>query len=86
MMGSGYVIEHCVTAFSDICRQKAVEIYITDGIRCISESVAKAFGGSYMTERFADLVNNEHEEERTGDEIALDIITRAGLKTRGNEE
>lgn len=79
-MGSGYVIEHCVSAFSDMCEEKAFRSYIADGIKCISESVANQFGGSYLQERYADIVSISRTEEKTGDEIALEVIKKAGLK------
>jgi hypothetical protein len=36
--------------------------------------------GATVDSRFADLLENKPQDERTGDEIALDIIKRAGLK------
>ena len=79
-MGSGYVIEHCVSAFSDMCEEKAFRSYIADGIKCISEAIANTYGGSYLQERYADLVSISRTEEKTGDEIALEVIEKAGLK------
>jgi hypothetical protein len=85
-LGSGYVVDHCILAFNRKCRRDALEYYITDGIKCISESVANQLGGSYMQTRFADIIKGEVEQdERTGDEIAADIILRAGLKVRSSE-
>ena len=81
-MGSGYVIEHCVSAFSDMCEEKAFRSYIADGIKCISESVANQYGGSYLQERYADIITVSRVEEKTGDEIALEVIKKAGLKVR----
>ena len=79
-MGSGYVIEHCVSAFSDMCEEKAFRSYIADGIKCISEAIANQFGGSYLQERYADIITVSRVEEKTGDEIALEVIKKAGLK------
>lgn len=81
-MGSGYVIEHCVSAFSERDKEKAFRIYVTDAIMCISETVATAskYGGSYMEKRYADIIEPQEEIEYDPDEIALDIITRAGLR------
>ena len=81
-MGSGYVIEHCVSAFSDMCEEKAFRSYMADGIKCISESVANQYGGSYLQERYADIITVSRVEEKTGDEIALEVIKKAGLKVR----
>ena len=79
-MGSGYVIEHCVSAFSDICKEEAYRSYIADGVKCIGESVVNQFGGSYLQERYADIVSIPRTEEKSGDEIALEVIEKAGLK------
>ena len=80
-MGSGYVIEHCVSAFSQRNKEKAFRIYMTDAIMCISETVANmGNGGSYMEKRYIDIIEPQ-DDEFDPDEIALDIIQRAGLRT-----
>ena len=56
--------------------------YITDSLRAISESTAKASGGSYMKDRWLDLIDAKPKDVRTGDEIAADIIKKAGLVPR----
>lgn len=78
-------MEHCVSTFSEYCRDKAFKIYVTDGIKCMSESLASNFGGAYLQERYADIFEGREKDEspKTGDEIVLDIISRAGLKVRG---
>jgi hypothetical protein len=81
-MGSGYVIEHCVSAFPDYCQEQAYRAYIADGVKCMSESIAMHFGGSYLQERYMDMISVAPIQEKSGDEIALDIIRRAGLKVR----
>lgn len=54
--------------------------YITDGLRDITESVSQAFGGNYLSVSFFDLIdNNKKQTTRTGEEIAADVIKKAGL-------
>lgn len=48
----------------------------------LGEAVANALGGSYIPRRFGDLFDDTPKDERTADEIALDIIKRAGLQVR----
>lgn len=84
LMGSGYVIEHCVSVYSERCRDKAYKNYVADALMCISESTASCYGGSYLDTRYAELVGDVEVDDRTGDEIALDIIERAGLKVKCN--
>lgn len=81
LMGSGYVIEHCVATFSEYCKEQAFRIYMADGVKCISESVANYLGGSYLQGRYAEIIRGDDyaDESATGDEIALDVIERAGL-------
>ena len=37
-------------------------------------------GGSYITAKFADIINPKPVDDRTGEEIAADIIKRAGIE------
>lgn len=42
--------------------------------------MAKVSGGSYMTAKFEDIINPNPVDNRTGEEIAADIIKRAGIE------
>lgn len=43
-------------------------------------------GGSELTARWYDTITNaENPDTRTGDEVALDVILRAGLRTKNDE-
>ena len=59
-------------------RDVAYRIYVSDCLRMICENTAKYGGGSYVTKRLADVVYRK-QDNRTGEEIAADIIKRAGL-------
>ena len=61
-------------------RDLAYRIYVTDCLRIISENAAKLCGGSYMKVKFADIINPKPVDNRTGEEIAADIIKRAGIE------
>ena len=61
-------------------RDLAYRIYVTDCLRIISENTAKVGGGSYITAKFADIINPKPDEKRTGEELAADIIKRAGIE------
>ena len=58
----------------------AYRIYIADCLRIISENTAKFGGGSYITVKLADIINPKQADNRTGEEIAADIIKRAGIE------
>ena len=61
-------------------RDLAYRIYIADCLRILSENTAKVGGGSYITAKFADIINPKPVEKRTGEEIAADIIKQAGIE------
>lgn len=76
------MIDHCVAEFQQRQKVLAYQRYVADGIKVISENTAKFVGGSYLTKYFVDLINHQ-EDERTGDEIAEEIIRKAGLTLKG---
>lgn len=61
-------------------RDLAYRIYIADCLRIISENTAKMGGGSYITAKFEDIINPKPVDNRAGEEIAADIINRAGIE------
>lgn len=61
-------------------RDLAYRIYVTDCLRIIGENAAKMCGGAYVTAKFADIINPKPADNRTGEEIAADIIKRAGIE------
>ena len=67
-------------------REKSYRGYIAEVMRLIGENVASITGGSYITSKWVDLLDRKPEDDRTADEIALDVITRAGLSFGGEAE
>lgn len=61
-------------------RDLAYRIYVSDCLRIISENTAKMGGGSYITAKLADIINPKPVDDRTGEEIAADIIKRSGIE------
>lgn len=61
-------------------RDLAYRIYVADCLRIISENTAKMGGGSYITAKLDDIINPNPVDNRTGEEIAADIIKRAGIE------
>ncbi len=76
------MIEHCVLAYDQFIKQKLYQEYVADGLMCLSESVATAFGGSYLKRRFIDIIEGVDEEEISADDIVIDIMNRADLKLK----
>lgn len=68
------------------CDHDIFRNYIANGIQMISENTSKWFGGRYLTTSYNDIINPKPVDERTGDEIVVDIVRNAGLKIVGSED
>lgn len=67
-------------------REIAYRIYVTDALKILTTNTARMAGGSELTVRYHDAVMNaEHPDDRSGDEVALDVILRAGLRLKQDE-
>ena len=73
-------MRYAIARFNQHQRDLAYRIYVTDCLRIISENTAKMCGGSYITAKLADIINPNPVDNRTGEEIAADIIKRAGIE------
>ena len=73
-------MRYATARFNQHQRDLAYRIYVSDCLRIISENTAKIGGGSYITAKFSDIINPKHVDNRTGEEIAADIIKRAGIE------
>ena len=72
--------DFCISLFQKEQEDKAVKIYYAECLRIISENMAKMGGGSYITAKLADIINPKSVDNRTGEEIAADIIKLAGIE------
>ena len=54
---------------------------MADGLKYVTESISQAFGWKYLYVSFFDLINSDKKqtETKTGEEIAADVIKKAGL-------
>ena len=78
MLGSGYVIEHCISAFKRMQEEKSYKIYVSDALQCIAKNTTHfvTFNGveeygTVMQERWIDLISgraNEPEQEEETEE------------------
>lgn len=80
--GRGFVIDHCIVQFEREQEEKSYRIYIANNLRLVCENVGKGLGGSYYPGLWGEIEPND---DRTGDEVALDVIKRAGLIVRGGD-
>jgi hypothetical protein len=68
-------MENYIAFFKKEMHEKAYKIYVTDALQLLT----KKFGGEYLKNRFADVVEPHIEETRTAEEVIDDIrnkITR----------
>ena len=73
-------MRYAVARYQSQQRDLAYRIYVADCLRIISENTAKIGGGSYITAKLSDIINPKPADNRTGEEIAADIIKRAGIE------
>ena len=72
--------DFCISLFFFFLEDKAVKFYYAECLRIITENTAKMGSGSYITAKLSDIINPKPVEKRTGEEIAADIIKRAGIE------
>lgn len=83
LYGRKYVIEHILSAYIAELEERRYRAYITDALLILTKNTAKYAGGDYLQERWA--AKFIPQDTRSGDEIALDVIRRAGLKLKDGE-
>ena len=69
-----------MSRYTEYQRAVACRIYITDALKVIAENTSNFAGGSTLTVRYADILNGKGSDNRTAQEIADDVIKRAGLE------
>ena len=73
-------MRYVTTRYQSQQRDLIYRIYVTNCLRIMTENTAKQFGGNYVTAEYEDLINPKKKDNRTGDEIAADVIRNAGIK------
>ena len=73
-------MRYATARFNQHQRDLAYRIYVTDCLRMATENTAKMSQGAYTAVRFYDIINPKQSDNRTGEEIAADIIERAGIE------
>lgn len=87
-IGKGYVVQHCISLYRKRQEMLQFRSYIADAIMTLNNAFVRQFGGNEITTRYIDLVQPERlqENDRDADEIAADIILRAGLSFGGKKQ
>lgn len=82
-------MRYVVARYNEKQRDMAYRIYLTDSLKYIAENTARSVSsdGKYLTVRYIDIIEPKPQDNRSGDEIAIDVITRAGLSfAEGGEQ
>lgn len=66
-------MRYVISRYKAYQKEMAYRIYITDSLFYLGQMKS-------LNVRYYDLVNPRPKETRTGDEIALDVIEKAGLR------
>ena len=81
LIGSEYVIDHVISEHNLRIEEKIYRSYVSDILMIMAEGKT-----AQVQHRYTDLIDKPKEEnEKTADEIALEVITRAGLKGKTDE-
>ena len=73
-------MRYATARFNQHQRDLAYRIYVADCLRMATENTAKMSQGSYTAARFYDIIIPKPVDNRSGNEIAADIIKRAGIE------
>lgn len=65
-------------------KSRAYRVYVTDVLQAATKNTAKAVNGLYIADRWFDLIRPQ--PKRTGEEIAAEVIKKAGLKVVNRAE
>ena len=68
-------MRYAVARYNQNQRDTAYRIYVTDTLRIISRNT-----GAYAQKRFIEILDPKCSDDRTGEEIAVDVIKSAGLE------
>ena len=68
-------MRYAITRYKSHRRDEAYRIYVTDNLRIIGKNT-----GTYMDKRYYDMVNPKIQDNRTGEEIVADVLSRAGIE------
>lgn len=81
LLGADYVIDHVISEHNRRFEERAFRNYMGDLLKVLAEGKI-----AQIQYRYADLIDESKEKnEKTADEIALEVIAKAGLKGKANE-
>lgn len=81
VLGKGYIVDHCIALYNSRMEERTYRIYVTDLLMGIFNRLTPS-GAEPLTTRYADCLEyaKPKKKEKTGDEIAAEIIAKFNLK------
>ncbi len=66
---------------------QAYEAYMAECLRLLGENVAGIVKGKYIAAKWFDIIDNKPPvKEKSGDEVAVDVMNKIGLTFGGDTE
>ena len=83
ILGKGYIVEHCIALYNSREEERLYRVYVTDLLTGIFNRLTPS-GAEPLTARYADCLQYARPKkvEKTGDEIAAEIIKKWNLKQK----
>lgn len=84
MIGKGYIVDHCIALYNRRMEEQSYRVYVTDLLMGLYNRFTPA-ESEPLTVRYADCLEyaKPKKKEKTGDEIAAEIIAKFNLKQEG---
>ena len=77
------MIDHCISAFLERQEEKIYKVYVTDTLSFIAQNTGHfVHEGVAPGKRWIEIIEPKAEDKRTGDEVAMDVIEKLGLKVK----
>lgn len=61
-------------------KEYVYQMYVTDTLKLIAENTSNIVRGSSPVDRYVDMIKRRPADNRTGEQVAADVIKKAGLK------
>ena len=73
-------MRYAITRYNQHQRDLAYRIYVSDCLRIITKNTASLSKGEYIDRRYIDAILPKKKDDRTAEEIVIDIIKKAGIE------
>ena len=87
MLGKQYIIDHVQDGLNEEEKAQGFRVYTAEILRLTCEDVASVTTGKYISAKWYDIeLGKQNGREKSGDEIASEIIEHAGLSFGGEKD